>query len=284
MSFPGSRGKAICKAVMSGDTIIIRGNPTNGPPPEGILQLSMINSPRLVNGDVANIQHGEEPRESDQVAFEQFTAIMKDFQSNPSFKGAQVVYLPGNHDPKELFEEADGVKDALNLHLKSTFLESRSISAPGLLVLGLGGSVPGIYRDSQEVAFPGFPFKDDDQVKGHLATLYSQSKQKIDESKSYILLTHNGPFTSPTTWKRLDGKQVLMGSKALLEKMDEQAEQILLHIHGHSHEGWGVARLPSGVMVVNPGALKDGRFGMVEIEEKENGKFRVASIQLHSLF
>lgn len=243
----------------------------------------------LVNGDVANIQHGE-PKESDQVAFEQFTAIMKDFQSNPSFKGAQVVYLPGNHDPKELFEEAEGVKGALNLHLKSTFLQSRTISAhadrgkgPGLLVLGLGGSVPGIYQDSQEMAFPGFPFQDDDQVESHLATLYYQCKQRIDGSKSYILLTHNGPFSSPTTWKRLNGKPVLMGSKALLDKMDEQAEQILLHIHGHSHEGWGVTQLPSGVTVVNPGALKDGRFGMVEIDQ-ENGKFKVSTIQLHSLF
>lgn len=54
MSFPGSSGKAICKAVMSGDTIIIRGNPMNGPPPEAILQLSMINSPRL--GSKANEQ------------------------------------------------------------------------------------------------------------------------------------------------------------------------------------------------------------------------------------
>ena len=45
--FPETKGKAIVKSIRSGDSIIIRGKVNNGPPPEAILQLSMINSPRL---------------------------------------------------------------------------------------------------------------------------------------------------------------------------------------------------------------------------------------------
>lgn len=47
MSFPGIKGKAIVKSVLSGDTIIIRGKANNGPPSEAILQFTMITSPRV---------------------------------------------------------------------------------------------------------------------------------------------------------------------------------------------------------------------------------------------
>jgi staphylococcal nuclease domain-containing protein 1 len=45
-SFPAGQGIAVVKSVLSGDCLIIRGTPTNGPPPEAILSIGNITSPR----------------------------------------------------------------------------------------------------------------------------------------------------------------------------------------------------------------------------------------------
>ncbi|KAJ3276652.1 hypothetical protein HDV01_004185 [Terramyces sp. JEL0728] len=42
-------GFASIKSIISGDSVILRGKPTNGPPPELILSLSNVNAPRLGN-------------------------------------------------------------------------------------------------------------------------------------------------------------------------------------------------------------------------------------------
>ena len=44
--------KAVVKNVLSGDTVILRGNPRpNGPPPERLFALSNVQAPRLGNKD-----------------------------------------------------------------------------------------------------------------------------------------------------------------------------------------------------------------------------------------
>ena len=40
-------GRAFVKAVLSGDTVILRGKPVNGPPPEKTFSLAGISAPRL---------------------------------------------------------------------------------------------------------------------------------------------------------------------------------------------------------------------------------------------
>ncbi|KAJ3092335.1 hypothetical protein HK102_008485 [Quaeritorhiza haematococci] len=40
---------------------------------------------------------------------------------------------------------------------------------------------------------------------------------------------------------------------------------LLMHIHGHSHAAWGLSHLGS-IPVVNPGAMRDGRFAIATIE------------------
>ena len=41
----------IVKSVLSGDTIVVRGRPINGPPPERILSLAWISAPRISKAD-----------------------------------------------------------------------------------------------------------------------------------------------------------------------------------------------------------------------------------------
>jgi staphylococcal nuclease domain-containing protein 1 len=47
MTFP-NQGTAIVKAVISGDTVVLRGKPVNGPPPEMMVTISNIIAPRLL--------------------------------------------------------------------------------------------------------------------------------------------------------------------------------------------------------------------------------------------
>ena len=47
MSFPLNR--AFVKQVLSADTLIIRGRPVSGPPPEKTISLSNVSAPRLGN-------------------------------------------------------------------------------------------------------------------------------------------------------------------------------------------------------------------------------------------
>jgi staphylococcal nuclease domain-containing protein 1 len=47
---PGMQ-KGIVKCVLSGDTIVIRGRPVNGPPPEKILGLAYLSAPKLLKSE-----------------------------------------------------------------------------------------------------------------------------------------------------------------------------------------------------------------------------------------
>ncbi|KAJ3324156.1 hypothetical protein HDV06_000697 [Boothiomyces sp. JEL0866] len=56
-------GFATIKSIISGDSVILRGKATNGPPPELILSLSNINAPRLGNKSVEEEAFAYESRE-----------------------------------------------------------------------------------------------------------------------------------------------------------------------------------------------------------------------------
>lgn len=45
-----AEGTAIVKAVVSGDTLILQGRATNGPPPERSLSLSSLQAPKVSRG------------------------------------------------------------------------------------------------------------------------------------------------------------------------------------------------------------------------------------------
>jgi staphylococcal nuclease domain-containing protein 1 len=46
----------VCKAILSGDTVIIRGHPDQGLPPEKILQLAYVSAPKLARRPTENGQ------------------------------------------------------------------------------------------------------------------------------------------------------------------------------------------------------------------------------------
>ncbi|KAI8813003.1 hypothetical protein BJ742DRAFT_752189 [Cladochytrium replicatum] len=57
-----SSGRAVVKSVVSGDTVVLRGRPVNGPPPERVLSFANVSAPRLGSA--------KEPEREEAFAFE----------------------------------------------------------------------------------------------------------------------------------------------------------------------------------------------------------------------
>eukprot|EP00792_Barthelona_sp_PAP020_P005522 TRINITY_DN2682_c0_g1_i1.p1 TRINITY_DN2682_c0_g1~~TRINITY_DN2682_c0_g1_i1.p1 ORF type:complete len:272 (-),score=65.07 TRINITY_DN2682_c0_g1_i1:345-1160(-) len=102
--------------------------------------------------------------------------------------------------------------------------------------------------------------------------------------KPVVFVTHNGPIGINTT-RDYSGKSepsetinvsppkcpdyIEAGSTSLLSILEDYHEHIPLWLHGHVHEGWGLTHFGS-TTIVNPGALKDGRFAIIQLLEVEN--------------
>ncbi|KAI9216525.1 Metallo-dependent phosphatase-like protein [Blastocladiella britannica] len=107
-----------------------------------------------------------------------------------------VLWIPGNHDPIESFDAADpdawltahGVlipPGVASVHGRSFAL------APGLRVVGLGGSVPATRAGTGEQIWPGCPFSTDGELQHTIDTVIKPLIQQTDGQ--VLLLTHSGP-------------------------------------------------------------------------------------------
>ena len=68
------------------------------------------------------------------------------------------------------------------------------------------------------------------------------------------------------------------GSSGLADLIREQSESLVVHIHGHVHDGafMDYVRGPNGFPIVNPGSLSFGEYGTLTlIKDAENGQWRV---------
>lgn len=95
------------------------------------------------------------------------------------------------------------------------------------------------------------------------------------DEDNLILITHNPPRGASVDKV---APLVHVGSK-LIRKFIEDRKPILA-ISGHIHEAYGVDKI-GNTCVINPGALCDGRFAIVEIK-KDNGKY-IATASLETL-
>lgn len=55
------------------------------------------------------------------------------------------------------------------------------------------------------------------------------------ENEKIIVLTHQGPFLSPTSAENQYGSSFSSGSPGLQRAYDEYSSDIALWLHGHSH-------------------------------------------------
>ena len=89
-----------------------------------------------------------------------------------------MLYIPGNHDPKTLFEENKKALTPTSANIHNAFVQL----ADGLMLLGLGGSVPAFKKtpDSSEEVWSPYPWKDGDLYTKTLSNLYEAAMAKGD--------------------------------------------------------------------------------------------------------
>lgn len=150
--------------------------------------------------------------------------------------GKPSLFIPGNHDPHEIIEIFDEYGSNLHCHPKSV---------GGMLFLGFGGaSTP--FNTKFE---PG-----EEEIKESLGRMASHIKG------SFVLVTHNPPKDTHMD-KLPDGQHV---GSAEIRKFIE-AHKPLLAISAHIHENAGTDKI-GNTTVFYPGALFEGRYGVVTIE------------------
>jgi Icc-related predicted phosphoesterase len=116
----------------------------------------------------------------------------------------------------------------------------------------------------------------------------------------FLLVTHIGPSDLGTTDvhpnpARPERSRINAGSTAVRSQLlslaghtdsttGTAAERILALVHGHSHQPWGISQLGTRLTVINPGPLRDGRYGELELV-RLNGQqqWRMQSIQLSTM-
>ena len=76
---------------------------------------------------------------------------------------------------------------------------------------------------------------------------------------------------------------IYSGSKALSQTLQSGKHNILLNLHGHTHNGAGRANI-AGIQVVNPGSIKQGEFGVLElVRENVRKKWIVKQVEFINL-
>ena len=106
----------------------------------------------------------------------------------------------------------------------------------------------------------------DEELAGDLTSCYEKK-----EGDNLILITHN-----PAHKLKVDKVAPLVHVGSPLIRAFIEKTQPVLAISGHIHEAYGVDRV-GDTLVVNPGALCDGRFAIAEIV-KENDRYKATVI------
>jgi len=173
--------------------------------------------------------------------------------------------------------------------------------SPDLVLVGLGGSVPG-YQGDKEV-WVGFPYTKEEDIHRDLTNLVPTSSvqessdqssntpaqgstkgDEIHEGDTLVLVTHVGPHEASTTSDQVDLTQepVQSGSKSLRALILEPPNQkrILMNIHGHTHHSLGMTRLGK-TFILNPGALRTGHFSILTLKKPYDTKWRIVGAEFH---
>ena len=183
------------------------------------------------------------------------------------FASAPMIYIPGNHDSPRFY------KERANLNQQAFYAQNNAyVLVEGLQLVGLGGSVPGYTEtngNSTQV-WEGYPYQSDEEFGIDLKNVIE--KYCRDDIQT-LLMTHDGPYISSTAVDTTVDPEVPIygGSKALSKTLQSEKHNILLNLHGHVHNGTGRANI-AGIRVVNPGALLQGDFGILELVREDTGK------------
>ena len=241
----------------------------------------------ICSGDTCNWNVGDSvQKEREEV--DNGVQILKELASITG----KVLFIPGNHDPPFFYEPTQD-DSLINLHRTSYKIDE------GLYITGFGGATPGFktgeklltdypfYSSNFEVAWPGYPYnanfeESEAAYEEDFTSYWTEIKTKAEENASFLLVTHQGPFFSSTTLMVKDNKYIYSGTKFLWKFLFSGKENIVLNVHGHSHDALG--RISLGVnYIVNPGSVNEGRLATIKIVETYTGKWQVGETEFVDL-
>ena len=221
----------------------------------------------LVNGDIVNIPSAALAAPAAAATGERslltIARAMDALRLVVARTGGSVFYIPGNHDPPQLFDEGLELDlgGARNIHGKEVQL------AQGLRLMGWGGSTPAVQQQhvaavsagpaaseeeggaacmTEKRVWEGYPFTSEDMARESLARLPKRALQATmgaetavgssgdgiqrstvaaRQQDQLLLLTHVGPRTSGTTmvWRDITQPPIQSGSTALLAHLSTLA-------------------------------------------------------------
>ncbi|SCY07188.1 metallophosphoesterase family protein [Desulfoluna spongiiphila] len=153
----------------------------------------------------------------------------------------QIVAVSGNCDEKAVEE---------SLTRKGVGIHGRVRQMGGVSLLGLGGSLitpfgtPNEYREEE------------------LASVLERAMEETPATPPLVLVSHQPPWESCAD---LLASGVHAGSRAVAEFIDTHRPVACLT--GHIHESCGIEK-QNGTLIVNPGALAQGRYARVVVTKK----------------
>jgi Icc-related predicted phosphoesterase len=165
--------------------------------------------------------------------------ILKKFSTS----SIPIVFVPGNLDPISLQDQVK-IQHTTNLHGKRVDFKS-------YIFIGLGGSVYTPFHTRFELS--------ENEIKTLLDKIFNQ----LPDQSRHILVSHNPPYD---TQLDVTSSGDHVGSKALRDFII--TSQPILVMCGHIHEASSIDQLNNSVLI-NPGPLFDGYFGVVEIDQND---------------
>lgn len=162
-----------------------------------------------------------------------------------NIKNITILAIPGNCDPPNILEMMNGF-NTINMHKNAFYFK-------GYRFVGLGGA------DISTINI-GIEFTDLEAFDYLVNNL----------TKDSILLLHQPPFGLLDIVKRDHLKHV--GNKGIRAAIDKIPPKLILC--GHIHENTKIIR-HNGTVIVNPGAAKDRRYAIIEINKKISAKLYI---------
>jgi Icc-related predicted phosphoesterase len=206
----------------------------------------------LLAGDICNLKDEEyEDNGVIQKAEDDIQNILWSLEQITS----KVYYIPGNHDPKTMFDKKPQLtKNSVNMHKNVVQL------APGLLIAGFGGSVPSYYApELRREAWKGYPFTTEEKFEEEWDKFLNQNIIPQLHNNQLLLMTHVGPSGSDTVkYNKSVGEVTIMSGSDTLQKClrsNELQEKVVVNVHGHTHIGRGQSQF-TNIPIVNPGSLR----------------------------
>ena len=120
----------------------------------------------------------------------------------------------------------------------------------------------------------------DDELISDLSIVAEQESEEGYGEKEWnnlILITHQPPYD--TGMDKITAG-ISTGSKNIRAFIEEH--QPLVALSGHIHESYATGKLGKTVLM-NPGSLAEGRYGILEVEQDDDGTWKVTTCELKEI-